>query len=161
MRQLGAVEPQALEPGDVLRKHRRKLGWTIADLAEAAGSNKATISAIENGQRFRSDTLARLMQALEVTTITMPPPSSPPDPQRIRVLQIFDSLATEYRVLAVQALEEIRAAELKLRRYAGVRAELEQVQSELLKAKQQLAETQQRVAAKLAKQAASPKRKTG
>jgi transcriptional regulator with XRE-family HTH domain len=155
------VEPQALEPGDILRKHRRAKGWTIADLAQASGINKATISAIENGQRFRSDTLATLMRALAMKTITMPPPPSRPDPQRLRLTLLFDSLEPEYQTLAIQALEEIQQSAVLLRRSAGARAELEQVQSELARARERLAETQRRANAARVKQAASPKQKTG
>lgn len=55
--------------GDVIRKLRFERGWTIEELGERAGVNKATVSSIERGEsNAREDTLARLAAAFGMTT---------------------------------------------------------------------------------------------
>lgn len=55
--------------GDVVRKLRLERGWTIEELGERAGVNKATVSAIERGEsNAREETLAKLAASLGTTT---------------------------------------------------------------------------------------------
>jgi len=54
--------------GDVVRKMREQRGWSVMQLADRAGVNKATISGIENGQNLGSrqqDTFTKIASALD------------------------------------------------------------------------------------------------
>src|SRR3954452_50143 len=61
-----------------LRRLRIARRWSLADLAAATGTGKATLSAIENARANPTlDTLARLALALEVDVVALlegPPP---------------------------------------------------------------------------------------
>ena len=53
-----------MEFGRTIREHRRRLGWSLRRLAEAAGCSKAYLSGIENGH-FANPPSRRLVEALE------------------------------------------------------------------------------------------------
>lgn len=54
--------------GDVIKKLRRRRGWTIQQLAKVSGVNKATISGLERGEgNPQEDTIRKLAVALGTT----------------------------------------------------------------------------------------------
>lgn len=53
--------------GDVIRKLRQERRWTLTTLAQRAGVNKMTLSAIENGKNHQRDTMQRIAAALGIS----------------------------------------------------------------------------------------------
>lgn len=70
-----------------LREARGRRGWTIADLAQAAGLSKGFVSQVENDKTSPSlDTLERLADALGVSVVELlrPAEAAPPLPYIVR-----------------------------------------------------------------------------
>jgi len=52
------------EIGEALKARRKRLGWTLEHVAEQAGIRIATLSEMENGAGFRSETLLAVLEVL-------------------------------------------------------------------------------------------------
>lgn len=128
------------EIGDVVREIRRQKKWTIAQLAEAAGLNKATISALENRGNYHKETIVLVAKALglgsEEALFQHAAPAAGADPLRATLLEAYASIDTdEVRLLAVRAVQDIAAVQAERRRLL---AELRQSLGELAEAQAEL-----------------------
>lgn len=54
------------EIGEALKARRKRLGWTLEHVAEQAGIRIATLSEMENGAGFRSETLLAVLKVLDL-----------------------------------------------------------------------------------------------
>jgi transcriptional regulator with XRE-family HTH domain len=93
--------------GANLREARSRRGWSIADLAAAAGLSKGFVSQVENDKTSPSlDTLERLAAALEMPIIELlrAPDATPPAPYVLRRAFAPDSLLPNRRGPEVVAL---------------------------------------------------------
>lgn len=93
--------------GANLREARSRRGWTIADLAGAAGLSKGFVSQVENDKTSPSlDTLERLAEALgvEVVDLLRPAEAVPPAPYVLRRAFAPDGAVPQRRVPEVVPL---------------------------------------------------------
>jgi transcriptional regulator with XRE-family HTH domain len=61
-----------MEIGPRIRRHRRRLGWTLQDVADRCGFTRSLLSKIENGRTVPPvATLARIAEALGLSVATL------------------------------------------------------------------------------------------
>lgn len=64
-REVRADSSPVSDEGDAVKRRRERLGWNIGELADAAGVNRDTVSAIEAGEGFRRSSLTKIENALQ------------------------------------------------------------------------------------------------
>lgn len=106
--------------GRLLQQLRKQRHWTILRLAQEAHVNKATISGIENGAETTRPTLAKLAIALGTTLEDLQQHlAGPGDPQRLRLLTLWEAILPEHRHVLLQEAERIAAASQSIAQSTG------------------------------------------
>lgn len=115
----------ASDEGVMVTRRRERLGLTIGELAELAKVNRDTVSAIENGQGFRRDSLTKIEKALlaeeeEAGLAPIDGPAAPGEvePQSRPVVINLDGGAVVVEG-PIENLEALIAAAERLRRGAS------------------------------------------
>lgn len=103
---------------------RQARGWSLTDLARAAGTTKAQIQKLERGDRRLSlDWMDRLARALDVKISDLLPPDAVAcqhGPEERAILEIVSQLPVEDRIIIVRMANELLAT---LRRWGELHSE--------------------------------------
>ncbi|HVV27969.1 MAG TPA: helix-turn-helix transcriptional regulator [Rhizomicrobium sp.] len=90
---------------------RREKGWSLTDLARAAGTTKAQIQKLERGERRLSlDWMRRLAAALEVKMSDLLPSDAVAcqhGPEEQKILEIVSQLPAEDRLVLVRIATDL------------------------------------------------------